>query len=100
MPIQETRMKLAVDITTWSRQGSSSATGPAAFATAFETVELLRGGDAWAETVLEAAWDLARAATPRGADLPMVLAALVAAHGALDAVPPEGRSHARPRRDA
>lgn len=100
MSIQVTRLHLAVDVAAWSRQAASPATAAAAFAAAYEAVAGLGGTDDWAETVLVAAWELARAAAPRGADLQVALTALAVAHAAVEAVPPDGRPRSRPRRDA
>jgi hypothetical protein len=100
MSIHETRLNLAIDATAWSRQGATPAIAAQTFSLAHDTVVALGGSDDWAETVLRGAWELTRAAAPRGADVHAVLSALVTVHAALAAVDRPGQIRPRPRRDA
>jgi enolase len=100
MTIHETRLTIAVDVAVRSRQGASAATIGAAFGAAHAVLLRLGGSNTWDQSVLEAAWDLARGAVPRGADLDVNLAALVAAYDAVASVQGPGRVRSRPRREA
>lgn len=106
MALPDARLKLAVRVAEHALRAAPDADLDArleAFRAAYEVIRGLDAGpDAWTEDTLEAAWQLAAAAWPRGGDVAAVAGGVVAAHAVVRAVadgPGRGQPP-RPRRDA
>jgi hypothetical protein len=72
------------------------------FRTAYRAVtDASAGATPWDARLLDAAWEIVRAAHPAGATLETLLATCAAAYAAVGAAPPERQDpRSRPRRDA
>ena len=111
MALPETRMKLAVKLAERALAATPAVsldTRIQAFRDAYAAIAEAAGtvdrGDDWAEDTLNAAWDLAADAFPKGGPVDEVAAAFRSAHAAIletaDAPPYDPRQPSRPRRDA
>lgn len=110
MALPETRLRLAVKLAERALSATPDApieTRITAFRSAYAAVAMaadaVKHSDAWAEDTLNAAWDLAMDAFPKGASLTDIESAFLAAHAAIletaDAPPHDPKQPSRPRRD-
>jgi hypothetical protein len=103
--IERLWVEKTMDVAVWAAGPGETpiAAHIAAFRAAYPIVRGLEGDDdEWTAVTLEAAWDMVKAARPRGTSLDRLLVELETAHAAIveTAARPAADRRAKPRRDA